>query len=176
MSNPLRFPDWYYGGPFLRVDNPDRDLPRRDTSAPISEAMRAQVEFDGMRDGERLIAPFNDANGIDEMLAPLELIADYPDKWSDDQRWVYPTVQAEIAWVKLRLETKLAHRPGRTRSNWFREALVRVDRLSSLVADGNYREASELALAARDLISQGNRASRRKVSFVVGPDGKARKL
>jgi hypothetical protein len=171
MTPVLRFPEWYYGGPYVRIANPDSDLPRRDPTHPVTAEAQADVEFEGTFDGERYVAPFRDANGVDNMIGGLLLASGYPDTWNDEERFRYPTIQGTLARVALRLATKVANNPGRIRANWFTLALTDVRRAAELFASGEYGEAQAHARKAQALIEQGNRAARRKVSFVVGPDG-----
>lgn len=167
---PLRFPEWFYGGPYLRVDDPDRDLPRRDGAIPIDAQQRARVEFDGIIEGERIVAPFNDANGMTEILSCLVFLGDYPD-WQEERRWQYPTVQGLLAETVLRLETKLARNPGKLRTVWFSEGIIRLGSVGQLFATGRYEEATAIVRTVHDNVEQGNRTSRRKTRFVVGPSG-----
>ena len=176
MNQRYRFPEWYYGGPYLRAQDPDADLPRRNPAVPISPDWQANTEFDGMIEGEKLVAPFHDANTVEEILAGLYHAGTYPDYWDDDQRYVYPTIQGLLARIVLRLETKIRHKPGRVRTNWFTLALEEVRLASAIFAKGNYDSGRGHIQKAHDLVEQGNRASRRKLSFVVGVDGVAKKL
>jgi hypothetical protein len=176
MKQNLRFPDWYYGGPYLRVGNPDADLPRRDPAVPISPERQARTEFDGAIEGERLIAPFRDANTVECVLGALLQASDYPDTWDDESRYVYPTIQGCLAEIDLRLETKLRNKIGRSRAGWLTLALDRVRKAMQLFATRDCESAKQMVRLAYDLVSSGNKVGRRKVSFVVGPDGTAEKV
>ena len=176
MNQVLRFPLWYYGGPYQRVSNPDSDLPHRDPSVPISPDFRARTEFEGNLQGERLLAPFHDSNSVEDILTELSIATEYPHSWSDEERFVYPTIQGSLAQAVLRLETKLKHEPGRVRASGFTLALNHIHQAAALFAGRNYESARAALQKAHDLIEQCNRATRRKVSFVVGPDGVARKV
>jgi len=167
----LRFDTWWYGGPYLRVDHPDADLPRRDSSIAISDASLANTELDGIVNGERFVAPFNDANSVDEILGALSFSAEYPDGWDDDERYFYPTIQGTLTEIALRLETKLHRNPGKERATCFTSVLESVRLAMPLFASGGYQAGQDLLWAAHDLLLTGNRRERRKASFIAGPDG-----
>jgi len=176
MKSTLRFPDWYYGGPYLRVPHPDSDLPRRDPKRPVTPAEQTRVEVSGGFGGERLVAPFRDANSIEEIVTELVLASDYPRSWDDDERFQYPTIQGLLARLVLRLETKIRHTSGQVRANWFTLALADIRRSADLFAAGAYDQAQEHVRKAQSLVEEGNRVTRRKVSFLVGPDGSTSKV
>jgi hypothetical protein len=171
MADEFRYPMWLYGGPFLRVDDPDRDLPRRAPGSPVSQAMRDQVERDGTVDGERYVAPFGDANSIGDILPSLWRLSDYPHGWSDEERYVYPTVQGLLTKTAMRLESRLGRKPGRVRGAWLSDALSKLRASSELFAAGRYEDARRTVSEAQDQVEQGNRASRRKVRFLVASNG-----
>lgn len=77
MARKLRFPDWLYGGPYLRVSDPENDLPRRDPRVPISFEMRESTELNGVVEGERYVAPFRDGNTLEEILGCIDLAQGY---------------------------------------------------------------------------------------------------
>ena len=175
MTDRPRFPLWYYGGPFLRIQDPDADLPRRKSSTVPRETLE-RIEFTGVVNGERLVAPFHDSNSLDEMLGALFLAAGYPESWHEDERYVFPTIQGSLAEVVLRIKTKLARNPGQIRANWFALALEHVREASKLFAARDYAGARERVWQAHDSLQQGNKASRRKATFVVDPSGTAKKV
>jgi hypothetical protein len=176
MTQRLNFPEWYYGGPYLRVQDPDRDLPRRDPSAPVSPEWQTAIEFNGMVAGERFVAPFRDANTIDDILGDLLLAETYPMGWDENERHYFPTIQGAVAELVLRLETKLRSNRSRVRANWFNLALDQIREAGRLFAAARYSEAGVALREAESLIRQGNRANRRKASFSVGPDGTVRRI
>jgi hypothetical protein len=167
----LRFDEWWYGGPYLRVANPDIDLPRRDPTAPISDAFLTATELDGMVNGERFVAPFHDANSVDEILAGLLVSAEYPDGWDESERYFYPTIQGSLAEITLRLETKLRRKPGKARATCFSAALDAVRSAVLLFAAGNYSAGQDQLWLAHNILEAGNRSRRRRASFIVAPDG-----
>ena len=166
-----RFREAYYGGPFVRVEHPDRGLPRRDPGVPISDEMRRQVEREGMFEGERLVAPFNDANTIEQIVVEISEAQGYPDSWDDEQRFYFPTIQGCLAEVTDRIEAKLGRNRNATRAKWFGEALELVTEAKSLYSTGDYSTGVDKLRAAQELLEQGNKAHRRKASFRVGPGG-----
>lgn len=167
----LRFPDWYYGGPFLPVGSPDSDLPVRDAATPIAPSTQARVETDGTQDGERVVAPFGDTNSVDLIVSELDRAAEYPEGWGEDETKRYPTIQGLLARARLRIETKLRRRAGKVRANWFGHALEHTLRAAELFAASGYAEGQRHSVEARDLMAQGNRASRRATTFIVAADG-----
>lgn len=75
-----------------------------------------------------------------------------------------------------RIEAKLARTRNRTRRNWFTEALDQARNGHQQFKNGHIGEV-ELALQkCLDGISDGNKAHRRKTTFVVGPDGTTTKV
>jgi hypothetical protein len=171
VTDKLRFDDWYYGGPFLRVENPDTDFPRRDPLTPISSEWRTRTELDGQIQGERFVAPFNDANSVDDILGGLLFAAEYPDGWDDDERHRFPTIQGILAETTLRLETKLRHKTSAERGAAFTSALELLRSAARLFAAGQYELAQEEVWKAHAAIETGNRSKRRKTSFVADSEG-----
>jgi len=163
----LPFPEWYYGGPFARVTNPDSDLPRR-TETTIPEGRREQTEMDGIVGGERVIAPFHDANTTEDILMELWSALRYPSAWSDDERCVYPTIQGLLAMVRDRLLEKSARARGR-RAAWLTEAVSSVDAARQAFVRSDY-EAGNVALRqAEDLVAGARGPSKPKRVIQLGP-------
>ena len=104
-SYPLQFPDWYYGGPYLRVSEPDRDLPRRVLGFKVEDSVRNRVEM-AAKTGEKLVPPFRDANSIDDALGELDSCLGYPKLWEEAEIWQYPTIQGIVATSFDRLREK----------------------------------------------------------------------
>jgi hypothetical protein len=167
----LRFPDWMYGGPYVCVSDPDRDLPRRDPRVPLTMAHVLHTEQDGVVKGERFVAPFRDANSLDEILGCLLFAQEYPGAWDNDERYRYPTIQGLLTEAILRIETKISRTSIESKSNWFREALDRVVRARTSYSEGHYSVGEELLAEAAELLQSGNKAHRRKVDAHLGPGG-----
>lgn len=107
----LMFPNWYYGGPFARVSNPDTDLPVR-VDRVVSDAQRERTEQQGVLDGERLVAPFHDGNTVENILGAVLLAMAYPAGWDEDERFLYPTIQGLLANIRDRLVEKTGRLRG----------------------------------------------------------------
>jgi hypothetical protein len=167
----LRFDDWYYGGPYLPVGNPDTDLPRRDSSIPVTEDCRARIEFDGKIGGERFIAPFHDENSVGEIHGTLLVAASYPNGWSEDERYRFPTIQGLLAEAALRIETKLRRKPTRRRAAAFRAALELVRSAAARFATGEYEAAQRDVWQAHTVMEREKGGKRRKTAFIVDTEG-----
>ena len=71
----------------------------------------------------------------------------------------------------MRLESKLGRKPGRLRSASLTDALLKLSASSELFAAGRYEDARRAVSGAHEQLEQGNRASRRKVRFLVSSNG-----
>ncbi len=177
MTAALRFEAWLYGGPFLRVANPDTDLPIRDPNVALSREHRELTERADSTGPERIVPPFGDANSAGDILSELSLARNYPALWNEEERYTYPTIQGLLALVVLRLETKVVVGTGnRIRNAWFSRALEQVKAAQLAFAAGAHARGCTLASEAYQLVEQGNKAHRRKITFVVAPNGSARKV
>jgi hypothetical protein len=163
----LRFDEWYYGGPYLRVENPDADLPRRNPSVPLSANFVERTEFDGQIRGERLVAPFHDGNTAGEILGELSFAGDYPNGWDDEERYVYPTIQGMLAIIALRIETKLRRKPGKARADQFALALEHVRSGATLFTAGSYDAAQDQLRIAYDVV-QSAKPKKKRVPILLG--------
>jgi hypothetical protein len=92
--------------------------------------------------------------------AQLDLEAEEPEFDPGDQ----------LADVIDRIEDKLNRNQNKTRANWFNRALS-ICREAAACWQVDPDRASDLLDQCRDLLEQGNKAHRRKTSFVVGPTG-----
>jgi hypothetical protein len=156
----LKFPEWYYGGPFSRVADPNRDLPRRLDGASVDEATIRRIEFDGNLDGERLVAPFHDANTLHEILASIELVACYPDCWDEDELFYYPTLQGSLAEAEDRIRDRMRRTKATTKLSAYSSALRDVATARLLIAEGRHAEASDLLWGTANLLQESNSAHR----------------
>lgn len=73
-------------------------------------------------------------------------------------------------WIKLRIEAA----PQSVRSNWFREALAMLALARLEYEAGRAVHADEKMRRVEKQLNEGNRASRRDVSFLVASDGVVR--
>jgi len=158
----LKFPDRYYGGPFVRIENVFRDLPARLPGATVSEDVRARVEFEGSSEGERLIAPFHDANALPSILALLESVALFPACWDDDELYLYPTLQGALAEAEDRLRDKVSRAKASSRKRLFETALASVGEARAVVAQENIEKARSILEEAALALQVGNRTGRRQ--------------
>jgi hypothetical protein len=163
----LPYPEWYYGGPFARVTNPDSDLPRRE-EAPIPESQRKRTEMHAISSGERIIAPFHDGNTIEDVLMELRSGIGYPTGWSEEDRFVYPTVQGLLARVRDRLVEKSARSRSR-KGAWLTEAISFVDRARQAFSRSDYESGNAALRQAEDLVAGAGGAAKPKRIIQLGP-------
>ena len=164
----LRFSPRYYGGPFLSVDHPDSDLPRRDPHAPVPAEVQARVELSGDLNGERIIAPFRDGNESEAILGQLHLAEGYPTEWSEEERAQFPTIQGLLAEVVDRLEEKASRATGARRS-WLGEALASAQSAAAAYAKGEYELGADSVRACADYIRGAGRRRKRSTPILLGP-------
>jgi hypothetical protein len=171
MSDKPRYADYYYGGPYICVKNPDCDLPMRDFFHPITDDQRAKVEFDGTLDGERIVAPFGDSNELDDILGLLTVAQGYPESWSEDERTRFPTIQGILVEAIDRVATKIRLCKQVRRRSWFNLALEALQEAREYYSTGQYDEGRRAVQGADDLLRKGNKADKRKTAFIAGPGG-----
>jgi hypothetical protein len=163
----LTFPEWYYGGPFARVSNPDADLPRR-LEPEVSEAQRQRTEQHGMFDGEHIVAPFHDGNTAEEILGELFVAMAYPDGWDEDQRYFYPTIQGLLAIIRDRLVEKSRRLRG-SKAAWLAEAIPCVKVAAEAYARSDYEGGSAALREVEELVQGAGRAGKRVRITRLGP-------
>lgn len=163
----LRFPEWYYEGPYERVQDPDGDLPRRTVGASISPEVHAAVECSGIRDGERFVAPFRDANTLDDLLGGLLLAEGYPEEWSEEERSFFPTIQGTLAEVTDRIRDKVSRVRG-AKEAWLSEALEAVHGASVAYSQHDHERGRTFVREAAELVRGASRASKRARVFHLG--------
>ena len=164
----MRFPEWYYGGPFVRVERPDVDLPRRDPSAPITEEARQSVERTGAVGGERLVPPFGDANTLDDILGCVLLAEGYPGRWDEEERFAYPTIQGLLAEIADRLETELRRARGSSRVS-LEPALQLAREAAGAYAAGLYDGGAQMLRGCAEHLRSSRRAARWAAVIPLGP-------
>ena len=81
----------------------------------------------------------------------------------------------QISDVIHRIEDKLSRNRNETRENWFKRALENCQQAQACWQTDPSRAASLLD-QCRELLEQGNKAHRRKTSFVGGADGTTEKI
>jgi hypothetical protein len=164
-----RFAEWYYGGPFVAVGNPDADLPQRSSGAPIPESTRRHVETEGRVEGERIVAPFRDGNTIEHILSEIQAATGYPNEWPEEDRTVYPTIQGALARIADRLQEK-ASRSRRQKAAWLHEALLAIRAAAAAYSASDYRAGGSSLREAEDLVQGASRAGRRAIPIQL-PSG-----
>jgi hypothetical protein len=167
LSN-LKFPEYYYRGPFLRIQNPDTDLPRRVDGQRVSEATRRHVETTGVVDGERLVAPFGDANTLEEIEGTLLLAAEYPTGWDEEERYQFPTIQGSLAESVDRLRDR-ARRSAGARQRAFKDAMSAVQEAAESYRRGDYPKGEEAVYRAIDALKGASRPKRHRDPIPLGP-------
>ncbi len=161
--NCTKYLDLYYLGPFARVSDPDKDLPRRAVSSYGSYARERDDEIESDRNikGEKFIAPYNDANSIDEIYSGLWIAMVYPDDcWDDQERNVYPTIQGSLVEIADRIRDKLRRNKNPIRAEYFTRALTDVERAKEAYFVGNYSEGEQLLGSCVDSLMSGNKPNR----------------
>jgi hypothetical protein len=164
----LAFAPRYYGGPFLPVAEPDRDLPLRDPATPVPADVQARVEFSGRLNGERIIAPFRDTNSAEDILGQLFVAEGYPVSWEEEERRVFPTIQGLLAEVVDRLIEKM-HRAKGPRRAWLGEAVSCARRAAAEYAGGHYAEGALAVRESAEHIRGSNRQRQRRPPILLGP-------
>jgi hypothetical protein len=150
-----KFPEWYYLGPYVRVDDPDRDLPNRER-LELTDQDRL-IERTGNFDGERLIAPFNDANSIEEIYGALGQTWEYPE-FVDSGLNEIGHLQECLARAADRIREKLSRNKNPIRSKLFCDAIRAIELAKDLYFDREYKRAGDLVFEAEKLLQEGQKA------------------
>ena len=164
----MTFAEWYYGGPFARVSNPDADLPRRAEAVVVPDAQRQRTEQDGIFEGERIIAPFHDGNTAEHILGELVVAMAYPDGWDEDERYFYPTIQGLLASIRDRLVEKSGRLRGR-KAAWLTEAIPLVTTAAEAYARSDYHTGCAALRKVEELVVGAGRAGKRTGAIELGP-------
>jgi hypothetical protein len=151
---PYKFPEWYYLGPYCRVEDPDRDLPNRECLELT--AYDRELETDRNIEGERLIAPFNDANSIDEAYGALLSASGYP-AFSDAELTSTGHLQDSLAMAADRTREKLRRNKNATRATHFENAIRAIELAKDMYFDAKYADGEELIFEAERLLQAGNK-------------------
>ena len=144
--------DYYYLGD-KKVESPDKDLPTL-LSDPGAGAIK-QVSRDGLIDGERFIAPFNDANSFEEIQG-LFLSRSYYPVWED---WMINsvTIQGSLMELTDRLRDKMRRRPPEVLLKYYLNAISELQRAKDAYFDGKYYDGNNfIAEAHRWIVSCQN--------------------
>lgn len=154
---PLKYHEIYYlAGPrFLRVDDPERDLPRR---PPLTvDAYYTDVEVSRTVNGERLIAPFNDGNSLSDIKGELYIAESYPNHWEDWARFESPTIQGRLMIIADRIREKLQRNRSIERARLFAAALEHVELAKEAYFDRGFADGCRYLFTAEKLLREGNK-------------------
>jgi hypothetical protein len=126
------------------------------------------VEFSGSLRGERIIAPFGDANGAEAILGLLFLAEGYPESWAEDERSVFPTIQGLLAGVRDRLKEKVSRAKGPRRA-WLVEAVSCAERAAAAFSAGRYADGAPVARECAEYIRGAGRTRHQTAPIILGP-------
>lgn len=149
-----KYPDWYYLGPFKKVEDPDRDLPVRENTE--LSAHDIAMETDRNIGGERLIAPFNDANSIGDISGCILSASGYP-KYCDPELMACGVLQWNLAQATDRIREKVRRSRNIARNRCFETAIRVIEAAKDLYFDRKYEEAEELLWKAEELLRTSNK-------------------
>jgi hypothetical protein len=108
----------------------------------------------------------NDNNTIEDIQGAIYCLQS--DIHEDDPE--FPVI-AQFATLIERIEDKLARNRSPIRKNWFTEALNHARTAQQHFSDLDPDAAGESLRKCLDGITDGNKAHRRKTTFIVAPDG-----
>jgi len=144
--------DVYHSGPYRRVEEPDKDLPRRDsTGAPDDEYLLVRN-----MSGQRCIPPFRDSNELGDILGGLYVASSYP-KWEDWARFEGPTIQGRLLMASDRIRDKLRRNKNLERAGLFETALLAVRAAADCYFISKYEAGEDLVWKAVHALEEGNR-------------------
>lgn len=149
-----KFPDWYYLGPYRKVDDPDRDLPTRiETELSAHDIAK---ETDQNFGGERLIAPFNDANSMEDIRGCLLVAGGYP-KFGARDLIALGMQQGNLAEAADRLRVKIRRSKNVKRNACFEDVIRAVEFAKNLYFDRQYDDGKSVLYQAIMLLQEGNK-------------------
>lgn len=108
----------------------------------------------------------NDDNTIEDIQGVIHCLQN--DIHEDDPEF---PVDTQFSDLIERIEDKLARNRNQIRNNWFTEALNHARAAHQKYADGQMEAADSALRKCLDGMTDGNKAHRRKPSFIVAPDG-----
>ena len=158
MAGVNRFHDYYYGGPYVRVGDPNRDLPRREPNKRL-EPYQKEREQNRNLDGERFFAPFSDENSLGDIEGAIGYAGMYPN-WDDDAIHVYPTIQGLLMEVSDRIREKIGRSKQPRRNEFFTRALIEVEKAKNAYAGGEYDAGERYLDLADKYLRDGNKTAR----------------
>ncbi|HMF20434.1 MAG TPA: hypothetical protein VKE98_24705, partial [Gemmataceae bacterium] len=157
-GNWRKFPDWYYSGPYKTVGDPDRDLPVRESN----ELSQYEIdnETDRKIDGERLIAPFNDANSLSDISGCILSPTGHP-IFCDLEMAAWGHIQANMAEAADRIREKLRRSKNKVRNEFFENAVRLIEIAKDMYFDHRYPEGQACLFEAHRLLQEGNKPKRK---------------
>jgi hypothetical protein len=161
MKTKPKFPLWYYGGPYVRVSDPLRDLPQR--KMPVLDSEIEFTEKEGIFSGERLIAPFRDNNSTSEIIGSIGYALMYDKYWDDDEKWVFPTIQGLLSQISDRISDKIRRSRNNDKLAIFESALSNIKKAKVCFSESKIEEAYECLWKADKKISSVNRKKDKKL-------------
>ncbi len=155
METKPKFPLWYYGGPYVRVSDPLRDLPQR--KMPVLDSEIEFTEQEGIFSGERMIAPFRDNNSTSDIIGSIGYALMYDKYWDDDEKWVFPTIQGLLSQICDRILDKIKRSRNKNKLDIFESALSNIEKAKVCFSESKIEEAYECLWNADKKISSANR-------------------
>jgi len=141
-------------GPYVPVADPDRDLPVRGL-IDLSD-YELEREVDRNIGGQRQIAPFNDANSLDDILGSLISASVYP-QFVNAEFAALGMLQADLAKAADRIREKLRRNKNADRKFAFENAVRAIEMAKDMYFDRRYQDGESLLHHAEKLLTDGNR-------------------
>lgn len=110
---------------------------------------------------------FNDDNALLDIFGRIFIAQSWPEH-SDP---VDGTIAEQLDVIIARIEDKLARSKNRTRHNWFSSALEFAQEARIAYQADDVERGRSLLGRCREYLESGNKAHRRKTTFLVAPDG-----
>ncbi|EEF60145.1 hypothetical protein [Pedosphaera parvula] len=114
--------------------------------------------------------PFNDDNTMGHISGCYLVASAWPDFDSNLE------INKKVAEFVERIEDKIARNRNKTRHNWFMIALGYARQAQQHYRNGQIETGRKLLRQAWEQLESGNKANRRKTTFVAGSDGKVRSI
>jgi hypothetical protein len=113
---------------------------------------------------------FHDDNTLEDIMG-CYLVASY---WTPAEPGF--DIHGQVAELIERIQDKLARNRNKIRHNWFTIALQHAQQAQLHYRDGSIESGRQSLRLAWEHLESGNKASRRKPTFVAGPEGDIRRL
>ncbi len=117
------------------------------------------------------MSTFDDRNTLEDILGSIAFTQGYPDYWSEDEINRYPRLTGAFLEIHERISDKISRTRNRIRASWFAIARDQVNEAERLYLAGKIDEGKDLLFRASDQLQQGNKAHRRRTTFVIGEGG-----